>query len=464
MSEITMLWVHGKTLGYGRMGSCMAEELVSRGMTVYDRDGRPADFERSGSMMPLAPTDGRVAPPNPTNVISWMSVPTHRDGSYDNQFNSILTMWESRQLPESFRDTLHEFQLVMVPSPQNVELFGQYHDNVRLVTLGVEPELWHPTPVRRPEQFFDFMIAGRGNRKGIDIAYKAFRQVFKGVGGTHGKPIPRLLMKSLRGHGEFWSDNVVHHVGMLSDIEERDLYASAHCYIQPSRGEGFGLQPLQAMALGRPTILTDAHGHESFAKLGIPISAGVVKADYFIYGNAGEWWEPDFDETCEAMWDVYQNYDVHLERAMSNAEVVADQFTWKNATDHYVDAHDGEIDKAYSGSGQWTESVRRLYEIITERQWDGDICGIQYQFAAGTPYHVFADVKRILFDNGVLAAECLGPDDQGLAPEQVEQLGKYLGEHSFCRTCGQQLNSGIRRSDQIFAELEAAANAGVAIG
>lgn len=454
MSEITLLYVHGENIGYARMGSMIAQQLTDRGFTIYDRDGRPAEYERGGTIYPLAPTDGRMAPSSPTNVISWMSVPTHRDGAYDGQFNSILTMWESRQLPESFRDTLHEFQLVMVPSPQNVELFGKYHDNVRLVTLGVEPELWHPISVTPPGPFFDFLIAGRGNRKGIDLAYKAFKTVFRDYKPTGSQPIPRLLMKSLRGHGDFWSENVVHHVGMLEPLEERDLYASAHCYIQPSRGEGFGLQPLQAMALGRPTILTDAHGHESFAKLGIPISAGIAKADYFIYGNAGEWWEPNLDEICEAMWDVYQNYEFHVEHAKVGAEVIARDFTWRNAADQYIAAHDGEIGQPYKGTGVWTESERRLYEIVTTRNWDGDICGVQYRFVQGKPYHVFADVKRILFDNSVLDVACLGDGDQGLAEAQVEQLGKYRADKEYCPTCYQKLNTGIKRSDEIFAELE----------
>jgi glycosyltransferase involved in cell wall biosynthesis len=447
------------------MGTMIAAELAKRGITIYDRDGRPPEFEKGGTIYPLAPTDGRIAPPSPTNVISWMSVPTHRDGSYDRQFNSILTMWESRQLPEAFRDTLHEFDLIMVPSPQNVELFSKYHPNVRLVTLGVEPELWHPIPAPPVGRFFDFLIAGRGSRKGTDIAYKAFKTVFRDFTPTGSQPIPRLHMKSLRGHGDFWSDNVVHHVGMLEPLAERDLYAAAHAYIQPSRGEGFGLQPLQAMALGRPTILTDAHGHESFAKLGIPISADVSKADYFIYGNAGEWWEPDLDETCEAMWDVYNNYTFHVEHAARSAETIAREFTWANSADQYIAAHDGQIGRPYTGTGVWTESVRRLYEIITTRDWDGDICGIQYQFQTGKPYHVLADVKRILFDSNVLDPACLGDGDQGLTPGQVEQLGKYRADHEYCRTCHRRLNDGTpTRADEIFADLEEAALNGVAVG
>lgn len=448
MAELTLLYVHGTQIGYARMGSCIADELTSRGYTIYDMDGRPPEFIREGTVQRL--TDGSIPPPSPTNVISWMSVPTHRDGAYDGQYNSILTMWETRFLPEGFRDTLHEYDLVMVPSPQNVELFGKYHDNVQLVTLGIDPTIWHPVPTPPVGQFFDFLIAGRGNRKGTDLAYRAFRTVFKDF---HGSPTPRLIMKSLQGHGQFFAENVIQRPGLLSDVDERDLYARAHAYIQPSRGEGFGLQPLQAMALGRPTILTDAHGHGSFAHLGIPIPTASSKADYFIYGDAGEWWEPDFDSICEAMWDVYNDYATHAERAQRNALTVADFFSWRHTVDQFVAAHDGQLDQPFTGTTTWTRSVRRLYEIITTRDYTSDICGVMYQFKAGKSYHVFADVKRILFAIGILDPSCCGDGDQGLAPSQVDQLGKYRADHEWCPSCGQRMNSGIKRSDYIFDEL-----------
>src|SRR5207253_4244263 len=144
----------------------------------------------------------------------------------------------------------------------NLELFRRYHDNVQLLLLGVDPDLWHYIPPTPPSTTFNFLIAGNGSRKGVDLAYKAFRETFGDR--RYSGPQPRLLMKSLKGHSDYWAPNVDHMTGRMSPLAERDLYAAAHCYLQPSRGEGFGLQPLQALALGRPTILTGAHGHESY--------------------------------------------------------------------------------------------------------------------------------------------------------------------------------------------------------
>ena len=47
-------------------------------------------------------------------------------------------------------------------------------------------------------------------------------------------------------------------LGRVSDAELRALYESALCLIFPSRYEGFGLPPLEAMACGCPVIAADA--------------------------------------------------------------------------------------------------------------------------------------------------------------------------------------------------------------
>ena len=264
-------------------------------------------------------------------------------------------------------------------------------------------------------------------------------------------------MKSMRGHNEpYYGTNIEHVTGRLEAVDERDLYASAHCYLQPSRGEGFGLQPLQAIALGRPTILTNAHGHAAYADLGIPLGWSPSKADYFIYGDAGQWWEPDFDELCVAMWDVYKNYSKHQERAKWAAGQVAKHWKWSDTVEKFQAIIDPIIAIPFSGSGEWTEPTRRLYPIVCTDRFETEICGRTLIFEPGQEYYESADVKRILFDAGKLDPVCLTSTDHGLAPVQVDQLGKYRADRQFCKTCGQKYNSGLTRADEIFLASEAA--------
>lgn len=301
---------------------------------------------------------------------------------------------------------------------------------------------------------FRFLISGRGQRKGMDLAYEAFRQVFKGgKPAKPGWPIPKLIMKSIRGVGDYFSPGVDHVTGKLTANEESELYASAHCYLQPARGEGFGLQPLQAMAMGRPTILTNAHGHESFAHLGIPIGWKESKADYFIYGDAGNWWEPDLEELCEAMWDVYINYDKHAKKAVASALVIRDDWTWENTTDRFMEILGPEMGKSYTGDRTRVESEPQLFQIITNQTYDGEVAGRSLHFEKGVEYWDFADVKRIFFDAGLLDYRCTEGDDHGLAPVQAAQRDVYKASDEVCRSCGQILNTGTKASDRIYEAL-----------
>ena len=452
MNELTLLYTHSMSIGYGRMGMKLADALISLGVDVYDSLGvPPAGMEEQASDV----DDRRYAPDGPTNVVSWVSVPTHARWWYTNQFASCFTMWEASSLPPSFRDTLHEFDVLLVPSYQNYDLFSEYHNNVEVNPLGVDPQAWHYQPRLSHDKYFNFLCGGSGKRKGVDLAFNAFRTVFKNWKKKWG-PEPRLILKNPKGESQFRGYDRIEMVsGHLTNQAEIDLYSTAHCYVQPSRGEGFGLQPLQAMAQGIPTILTDAHGHTTFARYGIPLDWGWSKAEYFIYGDAGDWWEPNFDDLCEKMWDVYSNYEQHLEKAEAVAkDVIPKDFTWRSCAERFVKAHDGQLYVPYNGNGCYHQPEQLRYLVRVTQPWKADIAGLTFMWTPGIDYYEPADVKRILFERGVLEPACLAMPDHGLASNQVERIGAYSAQKSWCPTCGQQLNSQPTLADSMYQEME----------
>ena len=462
MSSMTMLYVHGENIGYARAGSMIADELRRRGVTVYDDDGY-RDNTLSGELLRGSNDGHEHIPPSgaPPNLLNLVSVPTHFRGWWDGQYRSILTMWEAMQLPEAFRETLDQLDMILVPSFQNVDLFSEFHPNVQYIPLGVETSRWHYREPPLPYPIFKFLISGKGDpdklndRKGVDVAYRAFRAVFpKAMPLKKGMPIPTLIMKSIRGQqGDYYGPGIQHVTGKLTPDEESDLYESCHCYLQPSKGEGWGLQPLQAIAMGRPTILTAAHGHVAFSHLGIGLDWKPTKAGYFIYGDAGDWWEPDFEQLCEAMYDVYMNYEDHCQTAKVSSEIATETFTWEHTTDRFQELLGEQMGLPYQGNHEWCISQRQQYRITVNRIWEGEIGGVNVRFLPGKEYYALADVKRILFDAGILAADCLYGTDHGLATVQLAQRDDYKAHEEFCGHCGQMLNSGIKKSDLLYEEM-----------
>jgi glycosyltransferase involved in cell wall biosynthesis len=468
--ELTLLHVGSSAIGYGRLGVELHNALERRGTTVYDHIEPPAAVKAQMSEATRKVAEGRRH--KLTNAVGWVSVPTHANGWWEGQWPFVFSMWEATWLPESFRDSLHNFAAVMVPSMQNVELFGQYHPNVRYVPLGVDPDAWHYTPRTVPGATFDVLVGGSGGRKGVDVAIRAFAAAFP-EGSWGDGPIPRLVLKSpkaslglldtLKADLPFPPNERLEIIsGRLTAEDEVALYARSHVYLQPSRGEGFGLQPLQAIAQGLPTVLTDAHGHEAFSHLGWPVRSTLVKAGYFIYGDHPDmmWWEPDLDDCVDHLRAIYGDYDSAAARAAGSAIEAGERFTWDTCADAFIDALDGQHLVEPATTGEWFKPEHKRYLVRVNRPWKADIAGVHYLFEPGADYYELSDVKRILFESERLDPSCLGGlmisdqemfDNDGLTPAQAERIPGYTAAHSFCGGCGQQMNSAPTRADLLWA-------------
>ena len=457
--EINLQYVHPTevseqgVIGYSRYGIQLAKQLQARGVTVFDDLPPPDDVPRRGGEVGHEDRLSGIA-----NMVCWVSTPAHAHGWYKDQTPVISTMWEFGRLPEQFREALHEFRTVVVPSKQNQELFSIYHDDVRQIPLGVDGERWKYTP-RQEGPFFRFMIGGSGPRKGIDLAHRAFAKVFDGK--TPKGLLPQLVMKSPRGF-DTKHPNVQVVSGHLTDSEEVGLYETAHCYLQPSRGEGFGLQPLQAIAQGIPTILTNAHGHEGFANLGIGIGWDWIPTEpgASFFGDAGDWWEPDFDELCEAMWDVYSHYDHHLENAAWNSMHVAESWTWENTASKFLGEF-GELMGSRREPQEWYTPHNKRYLVIVTKAWAADIGEKSFMWEPKKHYWETADVKRVLWEAQVLHPDCILGDgvhpgsaiDTGLSEHQLGEFAKKSGDHSYCPSCHQRLNTRATHAQDVMAGL-----------
>jgi len=98
-------------------------------------------------------------------------------------------------------------------------------------------------------------VGNRTPNKNLPLAARAFAALGRSdlklaiVGGDHA---------SVFGAGEAISGANVVLTGRVSDGELRALYEQAALFVFPSRYEGFGVPPLEAMALGCPVVSSDA--------------------------------------------------------------------------------------------------------------------------------------------------------------------------------------------------------------
>jgi glycosyltransferase involved in cell wall biosynthesis len=241
----------------------------------------------------------------------------------------FLSTYEADKIPESWVRPANDSTGLIVPDPWVKEVFKNSGVTVPIsvVSEGVSNnEIYYPSPY--PFTFLHFDATSENNRKGGDLVTEAFVQVF---GNMQNKV--KLIMKG-RNHQVplvHRYSNIEYIFENYSEKEMERLWERTNCFVFPSRGEGFGLPPLEAMAHGIPTILTDGSAMHTFAHYGIPLRvSGKTPAIYDRMGAIGMWDKPDIGHLAELMKRVYDDYVAEKERAIKNSVEVWQTYNFEN--------------------------------------------------------------------------------------------------------------------------------------
>ena len=203
------------------------------------------------------------------------------------------------------------------------------HTRERLLASvrGLDPERIHVTPwgidarfspgpaVREP---FLLTVGTLQPRKNLEAALRAFERL-------DGEP--RLVVVGARG----WRVDAlearlaasparsrIEVLGRVCDDELLGLYRSASCLLFPSRGEGFGFPPLEAMACGTPVVAAAAGSLPEVLGRAAPL----VDAD-------------DADALADAVERVLADPSPWRERGLERAA----GFTWERCAELTVAAY-----------------------------------------------------------------------------------------------------------------------------
>jgi glycosyltransferase involved in cell wall biosynthesis len=121
-----------------------------------------------------------------------------------------------------------------------------------------------------------------------------------------------------------WREQIVF-TGYLSDNDLRSLYSSCVMFLYPSRYEGFGLPPLEAMACGAPVIASD------------------IASIREVVGTAARLVKPEFNELATAIAELLGNEKARAELAEFGMRRAA-EFSWAETAKRmraiYADAND----------------------------------------------------------------------------------------------------------------------------
>lgn len=245
------------------------------------------------------------------------------------KYKIIYTMFESSQIPEDWIDYLHAADLVIVPSHWCQKVFKESGIDSIVVPLGYNDQVFKY--IERPEHdVFTFLHYNAFNtRKGHFEVVEAFDNEF-------GKDEPvRLLLKTTRemvsvpiNKGAYPNIDVIY--GKVDEAELVNICAQSDAFVFPSRGEGFGVTPLEAMATGLPAIVPNAHGISEYFDGGLMYGVEASEKCTAIYRrltDVGHMVKTDIKDLQRQMRYVFEHQKEAREKGKRASEYVK-QYTY----------------------------------------------------------------------------------------------------------------------------------------
>lgn len=247
-----------------------------------------------------------------------------------------LTMFETDRLPAGWVEACAAFDEIWVPSRFNLESFaraGVPADRLQVVPIGIDAGRYDPArvepldlPGRRAFAFLSVFDWSR--RKGWDVLLEAYALAFRAsdpvclvlrTSDRRARPggLPAVVAATFERLGVAPEDRpaVLLLEEPLSEDDMPRLYRAADAFVLPTRGEGWGLPLMEAMAAGLPVIATRWGAHLDFltddtgflidVEAVVPVDPDQTERSPY-YAADHRWAQPSVRHTAALMRQVYE--------------------------------------------------------------------------------------------------------------------------------------------------------------
>jgi len=278
--------------------------------------------------------------------------PTHSFGIV--KLGYVVT--EVSQIHPLWVDRMNRMHTILTASQFCKEVFVKSGVSrpIYVVPHGFDPKVFYPASKPRHGPLNIISVFQWTVRKGWDVLLKAYLQAFSRDDNvrlflvTYRSSVePKEFDAIMKDYRSIVGDSPhpeVHFVKpFVPESALAELYRKCHVFVLPSRGEGFCLPALEAMACGCMPVVTDA---TAFPELVKPQWGRLIKVDKWVpcygmpwipwYRPEGSfkphWVEPNVDHLADIFKWCLDNRDEVIALGEAAAKVAKENYTWSRVT------------------------------------------------------------------------------------------------------------------------------------
>jgi glycosyltransferase involved in cell wall biosynthesis len=247
--------------------------------------------------------------------------------------------WESSEMSQKFKQNIDKCDELWGTSFWISDIYKKLFPTKNIFTYqhGIS-ESWKPKLRKNNREPFTFLHIGEPfSRKDAQIVVDSFVELFghdpryRLVLKCH--KINTTRVKHPRGYDlspAALYDNIVEISGTLSEEQMIGLYDQSDVFVYPSWGEGFGFQPLQALAMGMPVICVDEWAdYDKFITW--PVKSK-WKLSPWQSKHPGYMLEPDKESLKNQMLKSVEEYNKVLPETFRNSFDIHREYDWIEVT------------------------------------------------------------------------------------------------------------------------------------